>query len=78
MSGIFSSKPAAMPVAPVIPAVQPPAPMPDQNSAAALEAKRRAQMDIASRAGRSSTILTAPNQRAATGDYSANKLGSAA
>jgi hypothetical protein len=44
--------------------------MPDYNSAAVQEARLKAQSDIMSRAGRSSTILTAPKDRAvATGDY---------
>lgn len=78
MSGLFSPPPPPPP--PPTPEVKPPAPLPDQNSPGALEAKRKAQQDILSRAGRSSTILTAPNQRGGNvaPDYSAAKLGSAA
>lgn len=48
--------------------------MPDTSSAAVIEARRRAQMDVMGRAGRSSTILTAPQNRG--GDsYSATTLG---
>jgi len=70
MSSMFSH---AIPPAPT---PQPPAPMPDPESPAALEAKRRSQMDVMARAGRTSTILTAPENRGST--YSAAKLGSAA
>lgn len=70
MSALFApSQPAAQPIA----APKPPAPMPDTTSAAALEAKRRVQTDIMGRAGRSSTILTAPKDRAA--DYTSTTLG---
>jgi hypothetical protein len=47
--------------------------MPDTNSPAVLEARRKAQMDIMGRAGRTSTILTAPKDRG--GDYSSTTLG---
>jgi hypothetical protein len=47
--------------------------MPDSTSPAVLEARRKAQMDIMGRAGRQSTILTAPKDRG--GDYSATTLG---
>lgn len=70
MTGLFDRPQMQTPVP------QAPAPMPDPSSAGVLEAKRRAQMEILSRAGRSSTILTAPGQR--SGDYSATKLGTAA
>lgn len=50
-----------------------PAPMPDSDSAAVIEARRKAQADIMGRAGRSSTILTAPKDRG--GDYSSTALG---
>lgn len=69
MSGLFAPDTPA----PVAPVVKPPAPMPDSNSAAVMEARRKAQTDIMGRAGRSSTILTAPKDRG--GDYSANTLG---
>jgi hypothetical protein len=41
--------------------------MPDPNSPAILEAKRKAAADIMGRAGRSSTILTAPKDRGGLG-----------
>jgi len=49
--------------------------MPDDQSAAVLEAKRKAQADILARAGRSSTILTAPKDRTTGGDYNSTSLG---
>lgn len=58
---------------PVMPQIQKPALLPDEKSPAVLEAKRRAQMDMMSRAGRSSTILTSPGNRG--GDYSKVTLG---
>ena len=60
-------------------APKPPALMPDQNSPAVLEARRKAMSDMMARAGRQSTILTAPGQRGGNsgGDsYSSNTLGS--
>jgi len=66
MSGLF---------APKMPTPQAPAPMPDDQSAAVLEAKRKAQADILARAGRSSTILTAPKDRTTGGDYNSTSLG---
>lgn len=74
MSGMFGT-----PSPPPTPAVQPPAPMPDANSPAALDAKRNAQLDIMNRAGRTSTILTAPGQRGSSNgsDYSSSRLGAA-
>lgn len=69
MTGLFNSAP----VQSTIQQVKPAAPMPDSNSPDVLEARRRAQLDIMGRAGRSSTILTAPTQRG--GDYSSNSLG---
>lgn len=75
MTSLFAPKPQPLPAAP---AVTPPAPMPDQNSASAIEANRKAQMDIMGRAGRTSTILTAPNQRGGNTDYTAKSLGSVA
>lgn len=69
MSAMFAPK------AVTAPAAQAPAPMPDSDSPAAREARRRAQMDVLSRAGRSSTILTPPKSN--NGDsYAAKKLGS--
>jgi hypothetical protein len=65
MSGLFSTN---------APTPKPAAPMPDSSSASVLEARRRAQLDIMNRAGRSSTILTAPRDRG--GDsYSSTTLG---
>lgn len=71
MAGMFSS-PAPAPAAPTPKA---PAPMPDTSSSAVIEAKRKAQMDIMSRAGRQSTILTAPKDRPGDGSYVATTLG---
>lgn len=55
------------------PAPKPPAPMPDPDSPAAREARRRAVGDVLSRAGRSSTILTAREER--EDPYTASQLG---
>jgi hypothetical protein len=72
MSGLFGSNQSSAPAA--APVVTPPAVMPDTNSAAAIEARRRAQLDVMGRAGRTSTILTAPRDRG--GDsYSSTTLG---
>lgn len=68
MSAMFAPK------AVTAPAPQAPAPMPDSESPAAREARRRKQMDVLSRAGRSSTILTPPKTGGDT--YAAKKLGS--
>jgi hypothetical protein len=73
MGDLFAPKPQPLPPAPT---PQAPAPMPssDPNSPALREARRRANADAMGRAGRSSTILTAPNERG--GDTYANpKLG---
>lgn len=71
MSGLFSTTaPAA-----AAPVVTPPAPMPDSNSPAVLEAQRKAQSDILARAGRQSTILTAPQNRGNSGPYTSTALG---
>ncbi len=69
MSGIFGSQQSTPAPAPT---PKPPAPMPDTDSAAVREARRKAQMDIMGRAGRQSTILTAPKDR---GDYTSTTLG---
>lgn len=66
MAGLFSS--------PKTPEPKPPAPMPDDMSPGVLEARKRARMDIMSRAGRSSTILTRPEDRSSD-TYSGVKLG---
>ena len=70
MSSLFAPK---MPPAPPPPAPKPVATMPDPDSADVIEARRRAQADILRRAGRSSTILTAPENR--DSDYSSRTLG---
>jgi hypothetical protein len=53
--------------------------MPDPDSPAAIEARRKAAMDVMGRAGRQSTILTAPKNRAKpaapSSDYSGTTLG---
>lgn len=72
MTSIFGSPSAPAPQA--APAPKPPAPMPDTTSPAVVEARRKAQMDIMGRAGRSSTILTASKDRGDT-PYSATTLG---
>lgn len=75
MSGLFGSSPQPIPASPT---PKPPAEMPDSQSPAVLEARRKAQQDILSRAGRSSTILTAPEQRGGGDTYSSTKLGTIA
>lgn len=70
MTSIFGSSPAPAPA----PEVKAPATMPDTTSPAVLEARRKAQMDIMNRAGRQSTILTAPKDRGG-GDYTSTTLG---
>lgn len=69
MTSIFGSPQASAPT----PEAKAPAPMPDSTSPAVLEARRKAQMNIMGRAGRTSTILTAPKDRG--GDYSSTSLG---
>lgn len=71
MSSMFSK------ATPPTPTVAPPAPMPDASSAEVTEAKRKAQLGIMGRAGRSSTILTAPEQRP-NATYTATRLGTSA
>lgn len=73
MSSIFGSNDPPPPPPPP----KPPAPMPDMNSPAAIEARRKAQMDIMGRAGRQSTILTASKNRGGrqSGDYGGTTLG---
>jgi hypothetical protein len=61
------------PSIPAPPPVAPPAPMPDPQSPAVLEAAKKAQTDALARAGRTSTILTAPANRG--GDYTGRTLG---
>lgn len=75
MSGLFGSKSPGIIQQP--PEPKPPAPMPDADSPAVREARRKAQLDIMGRAGRSSTILTAPEGRGGT-DYAKTTLGGSA
>lgn len=70
MTSFFAPKPTVVQQA--APTPKPPAPMPDEGSAGVREARRKAQMDIMGRAGRQSTILTAPKDR---GDYTSTTLG---
>jgi hypothetical protein len=72
MSSIFAPRPNVIQQA--APEPKSPAPMPDSDSAASREAGRRARADIMGRAGRSSTILTAPERRGG-GAYTAATLG---
>lgn len=75
MAALFAPKPAPLPP---MPEIKPPAPLPvaDPNAPAQREARRRANADMMARAGRSSTILTAPGQRGTILDsYSSPKLG---
>lgn len=69
MSNPFASSQPAAPA----PTPKPPATMPDTLSPAVLEARRKALLDITGRAGRQSTILTAPKDRG--GDYASTTLG---
>lgn len=73
MSGLLPKAPA-----PITP--QAPAPMPDNNSPAVLEAQRKAAADATSRAGRLSTIMTDNNGADAnkrnTDSYASRTLGS--
>jgi hypothetical protein len=73
MGSLFRPKVVVPPPA-AVPEPTPPAPMPDTSSPGVVEANRRAQQQIMARAGRSSTILTSPENRG--GAYSATKLGS--
>lgn len=74
MGSLFSPQPTVVQQAAPVP--KPPAAMPDTMSASVLESKRKAQMDIMSRAGRQSTILTAPKDRGGSdGSYIATTLG---
>lgn len=59
------------------PTPKPPAVMPDVMSPEVMAARNKARMDVMQRAGRSSTILTAPKDRPG-GDYSATSLGAGA
>lgn len=73
MGNLFTPKTPTV----VAPTPQAPAPMPDTSSPGVMEARRKAQTDIMSRAGRSSTILTAPSQRGGGFDtYGSRALGS--
>lgn len=68
MATLFSK-----PKTPDIPAPKPVAPMPDENSPAVIEARRRSQLETMKRAGRSSTILT--DRDNGGGSYSGTVLG---
>lgn len=69
MSSIFGGQKAPLP--------KPPAPMPDEQSPAVLEAKRREAERIMSRGGRRSTILSAPEDRGGGFDaFNKRELGS--
>lgn len=72
MSGLFPKPQVVTP--------QAPAPVPDMNSPAVMEAQRKAAMDAQARAGRASTILTGDNgPKANQGNrdtYSSRTLGS--
>jgi hypothetical protein len=61
MSGLFGGGTTVVQPAPPTP--QAPAPLPDPNSPAALQARRNAQNKLLSQAGRSSTILTTAANR---------------
>ncbi len=69
MAGLFGG--------PSIPTPKPAAPMPDSSSEGVLEAKKRAQADVMSRAGRSSTILTGKEDRGRMDTFASSKLGAA-
>jgi len=70
MGNPFSSPTVVQQAAPT---PKPPATMPDVDSEGVREARRKAQLDIMGRAGRQSTILTAPKDRLA--DYTSRALG---
>jgi hypothetical protein len=75
MGGLFNPKPAPLPPPPE-PKPVTPMPVADPNSPAQREARRRTNAEIMARAGRSSTILTAPDNRGGASDsYSSPKLG---
>lgn len=73
VSNLFLPKPAPAPAPSSVPTPKPAAPMPDADSPAAREAARRSQMRMLSRGGRTSTILTAPEDRERS--FSSSKLG---
>ncbi len=74
MTALFST-----PKMPDAPKPTPPAIMPDALSPEVLAARRKAQQDMMARAGRSSTILTAPkNAGGPTPAYSSTALGAGA
>ena len=60
---------------PSTPTVTPPAPMPNENDPAVIEAKRRAALDALTRSGRASTILSAASNSGSGREYSGSKLG---
>lgn len=69
MSSLFAPKP---PPPPPAPKVTPPAPMPDEMSPGVLEARRKKQIEMIQRGGRSSTILSDAGSR---GEYTGTTLG---
>ena len=66
MSGLFGGGPST-------PEIKPPAPMPDSESPAILEAGRRRRGEMTRIGGRASTILS--DARGDTGDYSRRTVG---
>jgi hypothetical protein len=70
MTNLLKPKAAAV----TAPTPAPVATMPDAQSPDVLEARRKAQADVARRGGRASTILTAPQDRGG-GNYSKQQLG---
>lgn len=81
MTDMFSKpKPVYIPAASApapIPEPKPAAPMPDTSSASVQEERRAAEQRTMKRAGRASTILTAPGDRGRD-TYSGTTLGSGA
>lgn len=76
MSGLFGSPPPPPPII-LPPKVIPPPPMPDLESPAVLEAKRKQIAMLGQEQGRASTILTNPNkgQNSNPDSYGGAKLG---
>lgn len=73
MTGILAPKPQVVQA----PTPTPPPTMPDTQSPDVLAARRQAANDAASRAGRSSTILSRAMQSNGAGDYSSKTTGAA-
>ncbi len=75
MGSLFSPK---LPPVVQAPAPAPPPVMPDTNAAPVQEARRKQNVAAMQRGGRSSTILTAPENRGAVApSYSSTRLGTA-